>query len=663
CPVLPYQQQYDRCALPVIHGTVTPSTCSKYAAWSIGDKYLDFDGPEIGQGVYNGTEAAGTPTVQTTNDPSKKEYHPLNRYGSSYWLVELLIDCSKTDNGWFELKGLTTAPIGWESDIKQGTCTGNGGSAPFQSTNHIAKCGAVNVFKWGYNDCFIEVIPDPTLAPVRESTKGPVTDTKGPLAPGTTQHPSPQTTGQSEFDNTPTTTRIATVPVVTAPVPTVPPLLETSLHPVTLTRPPPMPTSTEISTSKTTRVELLDTTEPSRPKTAQPLFPETSEQTTEMSVSATTREPLPATKSTEILIHKSTRAPAAVTTVPSVPATTPPPAVGTTEPPFPETTSTSAAETTDSPFQETTPTPGAETIEPPFPETTPAPAVETTDHPLPETTREPPFTGTTQQLLPETTKKLLTTTNDISETRTLQPRTRHPFTPKSTQGPVRDTNSTLSLTPEITSTTFMTEPSTPSSIGLSRTLIFLKRDTSWKQHVFIRGGVSHLNNNECSPGPYQQPQDPCAVPIKHVTAMPASCPPSSCLQYRAWSRGDTFLDFEGRYNGTEAFGTPCLWTTSDPSQDGFNPFNKYGYAYWLADLLIDCNKTDNGWFELKGFMPSIGLEPDVKQGECAGEGDSAPFQSKSHVARCGAVNVFYWGSGACQIDAIPETSIVPAAES
>ncbi|KHJ89499.1 hypothetical protein OESDEN_10674 [Oesophagostomum dentatum] len=204
-------------------------------------------------------------------------------------------------------------------------------------------------------------------------------------------------------------------------------------------------------------------------------------------------------------------------------------------------------------------------------------------------------------------------------------------------------------------TPISTLSSTSNPVGFSRTLVFLKKDTSWKQHVFIRGGLSHLNRNACSPGPYQQHNDPCAMVIKHITTMPTKCPPSSCHEYRAWSRGDSYLDFEGpeigqgRYNGTEAFGTPCLWTTSDPSQRGYNPFNKYGYAYWLVELLMDCAKTDNGWFEFKGFIPSIGLELDIKQGECAGDGGSAPFRSKNHVARCGAVNVFYWDSGACEI--------------
>jgi hypothetical protein len=63
----------------------------------------------------------------------------------------------KTYNGWFELKGYEDQNIGWEPDIAQAACTGSGnaGTAPFKTNNHVAKCGFVNVFDWGQNSCTI----------------------------------------------------------------------------------------------------------------------------------------------------------------------------------------------------------------------------------------------------------------------------------------------------------------------------------------------------------------------------------------------------------------------------------------------------------------------------------------------------------------------------
>ena len=65
------------------------------------------------------------------------------------------MDCSSTDNGWFALKGVTNSGQ-WESDISQSACGGTvGGTAPGGSMNHIARCGALNVFSWGSGSCTI----------------------------------------------------------------------------------------------------------------------------------------------------------------------------------------------------------------------------------------------------------------------------------------------------------------------------------------------------------------------------------------------------------------------------------------------------------------------------------------------------------------------------
>lgn len=97
--------------------------------------------------------------MYSTNDVNAPEYQPTNRYGPGYWLVELMVDCSKTEAGWFEVKGFENQGVGWEKNIAQNECAGN---APFvrrpmfHSVNHVARCGYVNVFEWNSDDCIID---------------------------------------------------------------------------------------------------------------------------------------------------------------------------------------------------------------------------------------------------------------------------------------------------------------------------------------------------------------------------------------------------------------------------------------------------------------------------------------------------------------------------
>ncbi|CAJ0596058.1 unnamed protein product, partial [Cylicocyclus nassatus] len=159
CAPSPYQQETDKCAIPIKHTTTVPSNFLEYIYWSQGDNYLDFAGPERSQGLFNGRQSSGTPLAYSSNNPSDKEYQPYNKYGRGYWIAEIVMDCSKTDNGWFEMKGFLYPYNRWENDIHQGICTGSvGGSAPFQSINHIGKCGAVNVFHWGNGACTIDAL-------------------------------------------------------------------------------------------------------------------------------------------------------------------------------------------------------------------------------------------------------------------------------------------------------------------------------------------------------------------------------------------------------------------------------------------------------------------------------------------------------------------------
>lgn len=43
-----------------------------------------------------------------------------SRFGDHYWMVDVDMDCSQTEDGWFEVKAfLTNSGNGWEGDINQ----------------------------------------------------------------------------------------------------------------------------------------------------------------------------------------------------------------------------------------------------------------------------------------------------------------------------------------------------------------------------------------------------------------------------------------------------------------------------------------------------------------------------------------------------------------
>ena len=67
------------------------------------------------------------------------------------------MDCSQTENGWFELKGLLSTGR-WEGDIGQeATCVGTaGGAAPYSTNNHLGRCGYLNVFHFDSGSCTID---------------------------------------------------------------------------------------------------------------------------------------------------------------------------------------------------------------------------------------------------------------------------------------------------------------------------------------------------------------------------------------------------------------------------------------------------------------------------------------------------------------------------
>lgn len=150
------------CAIPIRHrNSLNPYT----ANWKVNDTSLDWYGMETGQTLVNGVNAAagiaqGTAMDWTTNNASYstnvaahgKGYTPLNTWGEHYWILDVDMDCSKTVNGWFEVKSYMTNGSGWEPDITQA-------GAPYASGNHFAQCGKVNRFQRGNNSVVINPLP------------------------------------------------------------------------------------------------------------------------------------------------------------------------------------------------------------------------------------------------------------------------------------------------------------------------------------------------------------------------------------------------------------------------------------------------------------------------------------------------------------------------
>lgn len=151
-------QTYNvECALPITHNNLRNATT---AGWKSGDQYLDWYGIENGQGWG----AQGTPMDWTTNHwPSSwgalrtvavdgYGEEPLNEYGSHYWMLDVQMDCSKTVDGWFEVKSYISNGPGWEGNVYQA-------GTPYSSGNHFAQCGRINVFERNSSSAIISDFP------------------------------------------------------------------------------------------------------------------------------------------------------------------------------------------------------------------------------------------------------------------------------------------------------------------------------------------------------------------------------------------------------------------------------------------------------------------------------------------------------------------------
>ncbi|XP_045603585.2 alpha-amylase isoform X2 [Procambarus clarkii] len=219
---------------------------------------------------------------------------------------------------------------------------------------------------------------------------------------------------------------------------------------------------------------------------------------------------------------------------------------------------------------------------------------------------------------------------------------------------------TTSTTTTSTTTTSTTEaPTTPAYGGKVRTVIFIHKQTNPGQDLFIIGGIDTNHRPDCKP---DAESDPCSLDIT-VNKLGTN---EHYDKYNAWRQGDTKLDWygaqegQGNYNGVQAFGTPLVWTTNNPSAPEYQELNTFGEHYWMVDMIMDCAETDLGWFHLKSYLSqtSSGLEPDVDQvPHCNGvDGSSEPYDTVYHTARCGYINVFSYAEPGCYVQVLPDAS-------
>ncbi|KAH9519303.1 Alpha-amylase A type-1/2 [Bulinus truncatus] len=221
-----------------------------------------------------------------------------------------------------------------------------------------------------------------------------------------------------------------------------------------------------------------------------------------------------------------------------------------------------------------------------------------------------------------------------------------------TQTPADSNQSTLQPTEAVTVPTTTQKPYVPSGQeDFQRTIIMVERQTNPGQDLFIRGGVDYTRRPGCSAS-LPAATNPCAIPLKHQSYGTST----HFDKINAWSEGDNFLDWsgpepgQGSYQGRAAEGSPAFWSTNDKTNAGYSDLNTYGPHYWIIDLVMDCSRTEDSFFELKaivngGWESDLGVTP-----ACSGLGStSPPFVSKNHVARCGYKNVFHFNSPACEI--------------
>jgi alpha-amylase len=140
------------CAIPIWHNNLR--NFGTTLKWKEGDCYLDWYGIESTQGnAADGTALEWTVDATQgaawgiTASTAVEGYglDPFNTMGPHHWMLDVDMDCTATQNGWFELKSFISNGPGWEGNVNQA-------GRPYVSGNHFAKCGKINIFKRGSSD-------------------------------------------------------------------------------------------------------------------------------------------------------------------------------------------------------------------------------------------------------------------------------------------------------------------------------------------------------------------------------------------------------------------------------------------------------------------------------------------------------------------------------
>lgn len=168
-----------------------------------------------------------------------------------------------------------------------------------------------------------------------------------------------------------------------------------------------------------------------------------------------------------------------------------------------------------------------------------------------------------------------------------------------------------------------------------RTVIIIKKETVPGQDLFILGGKA----------------DGGSIDIKMIPMG------NQWEKYNAWSNGDTKLDWngaqteQGKFNNWNAMGTPAAWTTDEKNSDFYYGLTDgLGSHQWVMNCEMDCSQTDNGFFEFSVIYShgGEGGEPEINQEDKCFSAEDDPPKSKHHVAKCGQVNMFEYGTGSCK---------------
>ncbi|CAL1526033.1 unnamed protein product [Lymnaea stagnalis] len=643
--------QSNPCAIPIRHRglNMTDETPGR-DSWAKGDNYLDWFGPETDQGTFKGAAAQGTPAQWTTNDPSKKYFNLLNKYGDQYWLVDVDMDCDKSYDGFFEFKGVLSN--GWEVvSNANNDCTGDGAVPfPFHDTNHIGRCGYLNVYHWGTGQCEIHQLEYVATTTQKQSGVTTLASSYGEATTVTEAGHSVDTngavTGQpSDLQTTPTGPdwRRTVLLVEKQPNSGEDVFFRGGIDQRLLNNTKACETDNYAQNPcvipiRHRDLNMTDAT-PARNAWAEGdnyldwYGAEVNQGTDNGVVAVGTPGQLTSNNSANQyynLINKygdnywivdvdmdCSRSYGGLFEFDGV--------------------LSSGWETgldLDSDCE------GDGAVPFPYHDGNHIGRCGYVNvyhwgtgrceiHPLDDdVTTTPPYSSTQGAVDEFTTADTSYTAEDTTE-----------------WWPVYD--NTFADSPLNTTAAPTVAP------DWQRTVILLQKQAGAGQQVFLRGGIdpAHVKDNStCETKDFEK--NACAIPISHrILEMSTTSPARD-----TWAKGDDFLNWkgpefhQGEYNRVIAQGTPGQITSNRSEDQYFNLLNKYGDDFWIVDVDMDCSRSNEGFFEFYGILPpSAELVTDLTN-DCTGDGAVPfPYHDANHIGRCGYINVYEWERGQCEI--------------